>query len=174
MNHLTLAFAAILLTTSALADGISLSQNGKKVTLTSTNGTSEEIFSVVSKAYKFGFKNAQGQDFFEEFSKKEGSLSLRKYSNKSLFTSRTSAFALIYKVEINTQKKGELALDQSNRTLTITGETAGLLLGALKTAVRSEGNNGPIGISRASTQSGKVTCSRTVRPGAVTTCLIQF
>jgi len=174
MNHLILALAAVLIATSALADGISLSTNGKNVTLTSTNGTSEEIFSVISKAYKFGFKNDQGEDYFEEFAKKEGSLSLRKYTNKNLFTSRTSAFALVYKVEINTQKKGELKVDQSARTLFISGEAARLLLGAMKTAEINDGRNRPVGVSRASTDSGKVVCSRTVRPGAVTTCLIQF
>ncbi len=162
------------LATSAFADGIILSENGKTVTLNSTHGTSSEIFSTISEAYKFGFKDAEGADFFTEYSKREGSLSVRRYFNEALTATRTSAFALVYKISFTVSKKSDIVINNSLKELKVSGEAARLLLGSLKTVEISEGRNTPPGISRASTASGNVVCSRVISPGAVTSCLIKF
>lgn len=172
---LTAICIGLALSTAAFADAVSFNRGGTVATLTgSLRGTSAEILNVVAEAHDIGFKDLQGQDYFVKSSKRTGSRSLLIFKNKFLTASLDSAFAVIYQVDLKA-KAGDFTLASNGKSLEVKGESAGLILGALAT-VNSLDNtrNRPLGMSRHSSPSGKVVCSKVVAPRAVPTCTIKL
>jgi hypothetical protein len=157
-----------------LADAVTLSNNGKTLTLTGLglNSTSGEFLDFIGKAYEEGYKDPQGADYFTESKSTAGMNKFITYKNKLVTTHMSSAFALVYTTTIKA-KKNEITVDDAAKFISIKGNTAKLLLGALRTANDANGR-GPLGISRASTKSGKVVCSKVVHPNAVPSCTIKY
>nr|MBA2403475.1 hypothetical protein [Bdellovibrionales bacterium] len=148
----------LALSTAALADGVSFDRSGTSASLTGTlNSTSSEVFEFVARAYEHGYKDAQGADFFNKTTKKEGMRSYTAFKNKNVSTSLDSAFAVIYKVELKGQA-GDILVDDARKSVTIKNEPARILMGALSTVVGID-RNGPVGVGRVQTKSGKIVCS---------------
>jgi hypothetical protein len=163
----------VLLSTAALADGLVINRTGSVAGLTgSFKGASSEILDFVARAYEHGFKDSQGADFFTKKTLRQGMRSHTTYRNKNLSISLDSAFTVIYSLELK-GKAGDITVDANKNYVTVKGEMAKLLLGALITT-NSIDRNGPPGIGRAQTKSGKVVCSRVVAPGAVPSCIITL
>jgi hypothetical protein len=161
----------LMLSTAALADGVSVHHSGKVANIMgSLKGTSSEVFDFVSRAYENGFKDAQGADFFNKTTFKEGTRSHTTYKNKNVTVTLDSAFAVIYKLELK-GKAGDIKLDATEKVLTVKGEAAKILMGALLTTIGIE-RGGPLGVGRVQTKSGKVTCSKVVAPRAVPSCTL--
>lgn len=170
MKFTTLVFA-LSLATSAFADTGSVTKQGSVVELSgSLKGASHEIFNIVAVAHQKGFKDASGADIFDHSTTPHRVGGLQKFVNKKLSASVRSGITLSYNVLIKT-KKGESKI--SGNVLTITGETAKLLKGAMFYSATDDGPR-PVGSSRESTKSGKVVCSRVVYPNAPTTCVIKL
>lgn len=163
----------LALSGAALADGINFDREGKSATITgSTKSTSSEVLEFVSAAYDYGFKDADGADFFTKVTKKEGMRTHVAFKNKAVTVSRDSAFALIYKVELK-GKAGEITVASDRSSVTVKGEAARMLMGALKTKEQIN-PRGPVGVGRVSTKSGKVVCSKVVAPRAVPSCTLKL
>ncbi len=170
MKLTTLALGLIL-ATSAMADSASVTKEGSVAELSgSLNGVNSEIFKVVAVAFEKGFKNAQGADFFDHLSSPNRVGGMTKYVNKNLTVKVQSGITLSYSADLK-GKKGDFKL--AGKVLTITGEAAKLLKGAMSYSATDDGPR-PVGSSRESTKSGKVVCSRVVYPNAPTVCVIKL
>lgn len=168
---LTTLVIGLIFATAAMADGALVSKAGSVAEISgSLNGVNSEIFKVIATAYDKGFKDAQGADFFDQLSSPNRVGGVTKYVNKNLSVTVQSGITLSYSA-IMKGKKGEFKL--ANNVLTITGEAAKLLKGAMS---YSSTNNGPqpVGSGRESTKSGKVVCTRVVYPNAPTNCVIKL
>lgn len=163
----------LALSGTALADGISFNREGSGATITgSTNSTSAEVLGFVSAAYDYGFKDDKGADFFTKVVKKEGMRSHTAFKNKTVTVSRDSAFALIYNIDLK-GNAGDIAVNADRSSVTVKGEAARILMGALKTTTEID-NRGPVGVGRVQTKSGKVVCMKVVAPRAVPTCTLKL
>lgn len=161
----------LVLSTGVLADGISVDRAGKIANLTGTlRGTSSEVMDFVTRAYEHGYKDAQGADYFNKTTFKEGMRSHTTYKNKYVTASLDSAFAVIYKLELK-GKAGDISLDSDKKFVTVKGEPARILMGALITTVGID-RNAPLGVGRVQTKSGKVACRKVVAPRAVPSCTL--
>ncbi len=163
----------LALSGAALADGINFNRDGSAATITgSTNSTSQEVLKFISSAHEYGFKNDKGADFFTKVEKKEGMRTHTAFKNKAVTVSRDSAFALIYKIDLK-GAAGDIAVAADRSSVTVKGEAARLLMGALKTTVEID-RQGPVGVGRAQTKSGRVVCLKVVAPSAVPTCTLKL
>ena len=170
MKILSIALG-LMLSAAALADGVSVDRTGKVANITGPmRGTTSEVLDFVSRAYEHGFKDAKGADFFNKTTFRQGMRSHTTYKNKNVIVSLDSAFAVIYKLELKGMA-GNMTLDSSQKILTVKGEAAKILMGALLTTVGIE-RGGPVGVGRVQTKSGKVTCSKVVAPKAVPSCTL--
>jgi hypothetical protein len=170
MNFLSLLLDLSLIS-SAFADTVTLSAAKTKAELSGIrNGVGSEIFSIVAKAHEKGFKLDNGADVFDVFSTLNRVGGSTLYKSKLISAKVQSGITLSYNITL-VAKKGELNLESN--FLTLTGETAKLLKSAM---AYSRINNGPrpLGVSRETSPSGKVTCSRVVYPNAPTTCVIKL
>ncbi len=170
MKAITALFA-LALTSMAFADSVTLSNSSTRADINGVmKGASSEIFAMIADAHKNGYKLDNAADVFDQLSTPHRVGGSTLYTNKLLSAKVQSGITLSYEVMIKT-KKGEMSL--KNNVLTFTGEAAKLLLGAMAYARVNQGPR-PLGMSIQKSPSGKVVCSRPVRPRALTTCVIKL
>jgi hypothetical protein len=163
----------LVLSTGALADFVSIDEDGKNAYLMgSFNSTTSEILEFVDMANDYGYRNDKGADIFTKDSGVQGTRSYTIYTNKFVEVALDSAFTVIYKAEFKGQA-GDMVLDSNKKVLTVTGQSARVLMGALTTATGMESNR-PVGVNRVQTKSGKVVCSKVVVPRSVASCVIKL
>ncbi|MBY0517072.1 MAG: hypothetical protein K2P81_09200 [Bacteriovoracaceae bacterium] len=156
---------------SALADSATLSAAKNKAEISGVmRGVGSEIFSIVAKAHQKGFKLDNGADVFDMLSTPNRVGGSTLYKSKLISAKVQSGITLSYGITLVT-KKGEMSL--KNDVLTLTGETAKLLKGAMAFSHIENGPR-PLGSSTETSPSGKVFCSRVVYPNAPTTCVIKL
>lgn len=162
-----------LLTSSVFADAISFERDGSAATLIGTmNSTSSEVYEFVSDAYDYGFKDANGADFFNKSVVKQGMRSYVAFTNKNVKSSFDSGFAVVFELELK-GKVGDITVDSNRKFATVKGEAARMLMGALATKTNID-NRGPVGVGRVATKSGKVVCTKVVAPRAVPSCTLKL
>lgn len=165
-------FLGLVFSVSVFADSVSFERDGSAATLTGThNGSSSEIVEFISKAHAFGFRDSKGEDIFKRTLTEQGMRTYLAFENKNVKASMDSAFAVIFKVALK-GKKGDIKVASDRSSLTVTGASAKILMGALLSNNSIE--RGPVGVTRIKSKSGKVDCSKVVHPRSVPTCSIKL
>lgn len=174
MKFLSLAFA-LTLSTAALADGVELNRDGSIATITGAlNSTSSEVLNYIGRAHDLGFKDSKGADFFVLTKKQQGMRRFMMLNSPAMTTAVDSAFAVIYKTEFR-GNRADMAVNNDRTVLSIKGESARLLMGALATVNKMDNTRPqPVGVGRQVSVSGKIVCTRVVVPGAVANCLLKL
>jgi hypothetical protein len=170
-----LILIASLFSTLAFADGVTISSDGKTATtLGMLKSTSSEMLEVLNDAHDEGYKDSRGADIFTKTSINQGTHKALKLANKKLTASMTSGITVSYSTVIKVKKKEELSLSSDKKTLTITGDTAKLLMGALELVIQTPQGPLPLGSTTRATKSGKISCKLVVYRGMPTTCTIKL
>jgi hypothetical protein len=169
MKITSLLLTLSLCSASAFADVATI--KGTTVSLSgSMKGATSEIFKAVSDAYSQGFYDANGAHFFDQLSTPNRVGGRTTYVNKNLTTTVQSGITLSYSATMKA-KKGEAKI--INNELLISGKSAELLKSAMSYSILLD-NNRPVGMSRTSSASGKIVCTRVVYPKAPTNCTIKL
>jgi hypothetical protein len=161
------------LTASVFADSVTINSAGSSAGLSgSLNGTSEEILSVISDAHAIGLMTPKGANVFKKTGR-NGVGGFEKYENKNISASSRSGITRSYTVSISA-KAGQISLANA-KTLIIKGDAAEILRRAISAiTIYDSPRPQPVGVGMSVTKSGKISCSRVVYPGAVTSCTIKL
>lgn len=163
----------LALSTCALADFVSVDEDGKNANLMgSSDSTTSEILEFVDMANDYGYRNDKGADIFTKYSGVEGTRSYTIYKHKNVEVSLDAAFVVIYKAKLKGYP-GDMVLNSNKNVLTVTGQSAEVLMGALTKATVIESNL-PENVNRVQTKSGKIVCSKVVSLRSVAACVIKL
>lgn len=169
----SLVLAALLITSSAFADDVTLVEKKGKATLIlqgGLKGTANEIVGIIGRAHKEGYKDSKGTDFFVK--EGNGGMGNTAYINKLLTASTSSGITVSYSIVIKANRKDSISMIDA-KTILVKGEAANILEGALNYSASDLGNQ-PVGSYRTESKSGKISCSHTVVRRPVASCIIRL